>query len=124
MSTAKKIEAWRAELIAKVFLLSNGYSVLPVEGDKSYDFIAQNDNAGHQKLAIEVLPTRYSKQEIVKKFSVLRDSIVPNGIPVVLLFINSDKENGYFEVIGKKSRTGLFPLTKDVFETQIAESLN
>ncbi|MEI7586759.1 hypothetical protein, partial [Runella sp.] len=72
----------------------------------------------------EVLPTRYSKQEIVKKFSALRDSIVPNGIPVVLLFINSDKENGYFEVIGKKSRTGLFPLTKDVFEAQIEQSLN
>lgn len=124
MSTDRKIEAWRAELIAKLFLMSNGYTVLPNGFQKSHDFIVQSDFDIKQQLAVEVKQTRYSKETILKKFAHLRDSIVPNGLPVVLFFINSDKENGYFEVIGKKKRTGLLPLKKEVFQEQLAAQLN
>lgn len=124
MSTNKEIEAWRAELIAKVFLLSSGFTVLPVPDDKSYDFIAIEEQGKHQKLAVEVLPTRSSKMAIVKKFGALRDSIVPNGIPVVLFYINSDREDGYFEVIGKQKKSGILPMEKDVFQKLFAENPN
>jgi hypothetical protein len=61
---------------------------------------------------------------IVKKFGALRDSIVPNGIPVVLFYINSDKEDGYFEVIGKQKKSGILPMEKDVFQKLFAENPN
>ncbi|MBU6342280.1 MAG: hypothetical protein KGS48_12360 [Bacteroidetes bacterium] len=124
MSTKKEMDAWRAELIAKVFLLSSGFTVLPVPEDKAYDFLAIEDQGKKQKLAIEVLATRSSKMTIAKKFEALRESIVPNGMPVVLFYINSEKENGYFEVIGKNNRSGILPLKKAVFKELLSENMN
>ncbi len=46
MKSVKKFEDWRAEEIAKVYLLNCGLVTLIPDYDNKYDFIAINANQG------------------------------------------------------------------------------
>ncbi len=122
MRSEKEIEAFRAELIAKLFLYGTGFTEVFPDMDKHYDFIAQAKPG--KRLGIEVKQTRSSRADILKKFATLRNSFTANGMPVVLFYINSDKEDGYFEIIGKKVHTDVLPLRKDLFLEKINAALN
>lgn len=99
MKGIKKFESWRAEEIAKVYLINSGLvSLLPNNTDK-FDFLAISKQTPEKKIAIEVKATKYSKSELKRIFSKIRRRYSNFKMPVVLMYIDYDKENGFFEIL-------------------------
>lgn len=121
MKDVKKIEEWRAEEIAKVYLLNSGLvTLLPNYNDK-FDFLAISKENPDKKIAIDVKATKYSRSEIEKQLLKTKKNITLNGLPVLLMFINYDKENGFFEVLKQNEVNELQPIKTDIFNKKIKE---
>jgi len=97
MNNTKKIETWRAEEIAKVFLLNSGLVSLLPDFDNKFDFLAISNKTPDKKILIEVKATKYPKSELKKAFIKTRNQLSHTNLPAVLMYINYDNENGYFE---------------------------
>lgn len=94
----KNFEAWRAEEIAKVYLLNSNLLTLLPESDDQFDFFAISKNQPARKIAVEVKATKYAKGDIKRVFNGTRNKFSEYPFPVILMYINNDKENGYFEI--------------------------
>jgi hypothetical protein len=97
MNDTKKIEAWRAEEIAKVFLLNSGLVSLLPDYENNHDFVAISKKRPDKKIIIEVKATKYPKSELKKAFIKTRNQLSHSTLPALLMYINYDNENGYFE---------------------------
>ena len=119
MKNIKQFQGWRAEQIAKVFLLNlgvfelNEYSSLK---DKGYDLIAVLKDNPDKKVGIDIKASKYSKNEIKSRYftkTVIRE------LPLIQIFVNYDKESGYFRFVNQHTSTELKPLKKDIFLKEI-----
>lgn len=126
MKGIKNLENWRAEEIAKVYLLNSGLVTLLPNYTDNFDFLAISKNLPDKKIAVEVQPTKYSQKEIKKVFSKTRRKFAQSSLPGILMYIDYDKENGYFEVFEKSSEANhiILPLQTDKLKEQISQLIS
>jgi hypothetical protein len=105
MINEKNFKKWRAEAIAKLYLLNSGLvALLPNYSDK-YEFLAISKNAPDKNFAIEIKATKCPKREIKRVFHNTRRKFTNYSLPVILMYVNyDDMGKGYFEVFKKNSR--------------------
>src|SRR5215213_1021339 len=123
MKDIKKFEGWRAEEIAKVFLLNSGLVTLLPEYNDQFDFLAISKDFPDKKIAVEVKATKYSKGEIRKVFNKTRKQLSNYQLPVLVMYIDQDKENGYFEVLkeGGTRENEIQPLQPEKFKQELSQ---
>lgn len=123
MKNIREFETWRAEEIAKVFLLSSGLVTLVPEYGNKYDFLAISKKSPYKKVAVEVKATKYSKEDIKRVFTKTRRQFSKSGLPVLLMYINYDEENGYFEVLEENGveKKEIQPLKPEKFKRELSE---
>ena len=123
MKIDKQFEAWRAEEIAKVLLLNSGLVKLVPEYNDQFDFLAISSQSPDKKIAVEVKPTKSSGEEIKRVFNKTREQLSKCELPVLLMYVNSDSENGYFEVLSKNGKQvhGIQLLQPAQLESTLAE---
>lgn len=71
---------------------------MPEYGNK-YDFLAISKKSPDKKIAVEIKATKYSRDDIKRVFTKAKRQFSKIQLPVLLMYINYDKENGYFEVL-------------------------
>lgn len=123
MKNIREFESWRAEEIAKVFLLNSGLVTLVPEYGNKYDFLAISKKSPDKKIAIEIKPTRHSKDDIKKASARAKKQFSKFRLPVLLMYINQDKENGYFEVLQENGleKNEIQPLQPEKFKKELYE---
>lgn len=126
MTDAKKMEGWRAEEIAKVFLLNSGLVTLVPEHDDNFDFIAISKQAPAKKIAVEVKATKYSEEGIRKIAAKIKAQASKTSLPILMMYINSDKEDGYFQILREDNGQcqELQPLQSKQFKERLSELIN
>lgn len=126
MKGIKNLENWRAEEIAKVYLLNSGLVTLLPNYTDNFDFLAISKNLPDKKIAVEVQATKYPQKEIKKVFSKTRRRFAQSSLPGILMYIDYDKENGYFEVFEKNSEANhvIQPLQTDKLKEQISQLIS
>jgi len=127
MKGIREIENWRAEEIAKVYLLNSGLvTLLPNYTTDKFDFLAIGKDLPDRKIAVEVKATKYPKNEIKKVFGKIRKEYTRLPLPVIVMYIDYDKENGYFEILKKKSEVkhDLQPLQSDTLKQELSGLVN
>lgn len=105
MSHVKNFSEWRAEQIAKLFLVSQKGIQVSADGNPFFDFTAYFEKPDKTVITIGVssIPTKYTRQDIPARLALVRYKAteVANKInlPVANFYINIDSEKGFFEVI-------------------------
>jgi hypothetical protein len=112
----KNFESWRASEIAKVFLQNSGRIKLISDYQNKFDYIGMYNNI---KIGIEIKATKYSKSEILRVYSSLRQQLCSNEYPVIVFYVNYDKESGYFEILTKKYFGELYNMERNIFNEKI-----
>jgi len=124
MKDVKEFQGWRAEEIAKVYLLNSGLvTLLPYNSD-TFDFLAMSNKSPEKKIAIEVKATKYSKSDIERVFKKERNQKTNPGLPVLLMYINYDSENGYFEVLRENGKHEIEPLHTETINQKLHELID
>lgn len=123
MKNIREFETWRAEEIAKVFLLNSGLVTLVPEYGNKYDFLAISKKSPDKKIAVEIRATKYSKDYIKRVFTKTKRQFSKSQLPVLLMYINYDKENGYFEVLKENGveKKEIQPLQPEKFKRELSE---
>jgi hypothetical protein len=123
MKNIREFETWRAEEIAKVFLLNSGLVTLVPEYGNKYDFLAISKKSPDKKVAVEVKATKYSKDDIKRVFTKTKEQFSKSELPVLLMYINYDKENGYFEVLEENGvrKKEIQPLQTEKLTRELSE---
>jgi len=105
MSHVKNFSEWRAEQIAKLFLVSQKGIQVSADGNPFFDFTAYFEKPDKTVVTIGVssIPTKYARQDIPARLALMRDKAaeVANrvNLPIANFYINIDSEKGFFEVI-------------------------
>lgn len=123
MNNIRQIESWRAEEIAKVYLLNSGLVTLVPEYNSKFDFLAISKRSPEKKIAVEVKATRHTKEEIKKVSDKTKKQFSSYNLPILLMYINDDKENGFFEVINEigVQKPEIHPLQQEELEKELSK---
>jgi hypothetical protein len=121
MSTARVINTQRAEAIAKVFLLNSGLVEVMKSLDGNSDFWVIGRKAPYKKLAVEVKPTKYSKSEIKKNYAVQRTLLQQSDMPVLMFYVDCQKDKGFFEVLNHDASNDIEPLDAPLLDLRLKE---
>lgn len=126
MTDTKKIESWRAEEIAKVFLLNSGLVTLVPQYENAFDFIAISKQAPNKKIAVEVKATKYSEEGVKRIAAKAKNQFLKTGLPILMMYINSDKEDGYFQILRENNEQcqEVQPLQSKQLNEQLSELIN
>jgi len=121
MKNKKQFQGWRAEQIAKVFLLNSGlFDLTEITNyshkDKGYDFIGILKANQNKRLGIDVKATKYSKSEIKNK---LFSKTYLSELPLLQLFVNYDKESGYFRIVTENRKSELKVMKRETLINEI-----
>ena len=119
MRYIKNFKEWRSEEIVKLFLLNTGLFNISDSysfSDKGIDFLITCKKNYETKIGIEIKATKYSRGEIVSKYSKKKYDL---PFYVIQFFINYDKEGGYFRINKEGKVSELELLKKDNFINMI-----
>lgn len=101
MKNIRDFGAWRAEEIAKVFLLNTKIIDIYPDSSNKFDFIVVGKLSSQKRIGIEIKATKYSKSEITKKYNQTTNKFIDSSIPVIIMYIDYDNEKGFFQVINR-----------------------
>ena len=107
MKNIRKFAGWRAVEIAKVFILNTRLVELFEDSSHKLDYIAYSINNPSKKIGIEIKATKYSKAQILKRFNKILFESSDNLYPVIIMFIDYEKENGYYKIIDRVNNSEL-----------------
>ena len=125
MKYLKKFEEWRAEQIAKVYLLSNNnfFTLLP-SNDENLDFFLLKNDDFSKKIGVFIIPTKYQKSEIKKIYDNLRRNFKTLNIPIIIMYINYDNKHGFYEIVNGALTQDVTNIKIDEFKKKIDELIN
>lgn len=123
MENIKQFSAWRSEEIAKVILFNSGLVDLLVNHTGKFDFIAVSKKSPSKRIYIEVKATKYSRSEIPRIFLKVRNALVHYRMPVLMMYIDYDKEKGFYEVIKRKLQSEVKPIMINSFKEELTKLL-
>lgn len=118
MSRVKSLEFERAEQIAQLYLQSIKQVDLLPSFDDDLDFLLFPKETHQKQIGIEVKATKLSPIGIKNKYLNLRRRYSNERIPIMILYINVDSENGFFEIINKKQSTEIIELKIDLLSRE------
>ena len=121
MKNAKKFEDWRAEEIAKVYLLNSDLVTLLPDYENKYDFIAISKSSPEKRFAIEVKATKLPESDIPRVSHKVRSLFADSQFPVLIMYIDNDKEKGYYEIIDCSEREEIKPIQSEEFNARLKE---
>ncbi len=73
-----------------------------------------------KRFAIEVKATKQTKSDIPKVSSEVK-SLMNKKFPVLMMYIDYDKEKGYFEIINSNQNGQLEPLESKEFDNKLKQ---
>lgn len=121
MKNTKNFEDWRAEEIAKVYLLNSGLITLLPDYENKFDFIAISKASPEKRFAIEVKATKIPTSDIPKVLPREGNLFDDSKFPVLRMYIDHDKEKGYYEIINRSKRAEIQPIQSKEFDTKLKE---
>ncbi|WP_422083766.1 hypothetical protein [Ulvibacterium sp.] len=118
MRNEKQFQGWRSEQIVKVFLLNSGLFDVAENyspSDRGIDFIAIHKEK-NRKFNIDVKATKYSRSEILRKYS---NHIDDFRSPMIQFYVDYDKETGYFRLTTNHYKSNLNKMIRNEFISEI-----
>lgn len=112
---------WRAEEIAKVYLLNSGLVTLLPDYENKFDFIAISKTSPEKIFAIEVKASKNPKSTNILFTPNEKEMIANSKFPVLLMYIDYDKEKGYYELINDNKRTEMKPIQSEEFNQKLRD---
>ena len=111
MSNNRQYSGWMAEQIAKLYLYETELLDVYQSDSQKFDFVCMFKEDMTKTFGVEVKSSKYSKRQIIKVYSKVRNESLRVKIPILMLYINYEDKTGYFEFIYDRLNEDLTVLT-------------
>jgi len=98
----RKWAKWYAGEIAKIYLLNSGLVNLLPDREEKYDFIAVSSRQPLKQFPVKIKATKYRPSEIFKAYQKTRANLVRRKSPVLVMYVDYDSREGFYEYIDNK----------------------